>query len=100
MRDLVARNPFAGRIGIEPGKLMVLFLASDPAEEAMKRLLMIDTGSEELHPGGRELYVHYPNGLGRTKFTAAVMERALKVAGTARNWNTVTKLLEMAVAVG
>jgi uncharacterized protein (DUF1697 family) len=34
--------------------------------------------------------------MGTSKLTPAVLERALKVPGTARNWNTVTKLLEMA----
>jgi uncharacterized protein (DUF1697 family) len=96
MRDVVARNPFAGRSGIEPNKLAVIFLARDPGAKARDRLLAIETDPEELHIGGRELYVYYPNGMGRSKFGAAVMERALKVAGTARNWNSVTKLLELA----
>ena len=96
MRDVVARNPFATRSGIEPNKLAVIFLARDPGQEARDRLLAIKTDPEELRIGGRELYVYYPDGMGRSKFTAAVMERTLKVAGTGRNWNSVTKLLEMA----
>ena len=49
---------------------------------------------EEL-PAPREA-AHYPNGMGRTKLPAALIEKTLKTAGTGRNWNTVTKLLEMA----
>jgi uncharacterized protein (DUF1697 family) len=96
MHEVVARNPFAQRSGIEPNKLAVIFLARDPGHEARGRLLAIKTDPEELRIGGRELYVYYPNGVGRAKFSAAGIERALKVAGTARNWNSVTKLLEMA----
>jgi uncharacterized protein (DUF1697 family) len=44
---------------------------------------------------GREVYVYFPDGMGRSKF-AALLARKLKNTGTARNWNTVVKLLEMA----
>jgi len=96
MREVVARNPFANRSDVAPNKLAVLFLARDPGQEARDRLLQIETGPEELRIGIRELYVYYLEGMGRSKFTAAVMERVLKVPGTARNWNSVAKLLEMA----
>ena len=59
----------------------------------MRRL---PVGPEELYITGRELYIYYPNGLGRTKLQLKLIERALKTPGTTRNWNTVTKLLEMA----
>jgi len=45
---------------------------------------------------GREVFVYYPNGMGRSKLSAALVEKTLKTPGTGRNWNTVTKLLEMA----
>jgi uncharacterized protein (DUF1697 family) len=99
MRDIVERNPFAGRSGLEPGKLIVAFLANDPGQEARERLGAVKADPEEYHFGGRELYVYYPNGMGRSKFTAAVIERTLKTGATARNWNTVTKLLDMAGAL-
>ncbi|HET7846525.1 MAG TPA: hypothetical protein VFL72_03465, partial [Acidimicrobiia bacterium] len=44
---------------------------------------------------GREIFLSYPNGQGRSKLDLAYFERVLGVAGTARNWNTVTKLLTM-----
>jgi uncharacterized protein (DUF1697 family) len=52
-------------------------------------------GPEEIKAHAREVFVYYPNGMGRSKLPA-VMERILKKAGTARNWNSVTSLLEMA----
>jgi uncharacterized protein (DUF1697 family) len=92
----IAKNPFAGRPGIEPGKLLVTFLASDPGAEARRKVLEIQADPEEVHMHGRELYIYYPNGIGRSKLSGAVLEKTLGTPGTARNWNSVTKLLEMA----
>ncbi len=99
LRDVIARNPFAGRGGIESNRLLVTFLAADPGDDARARVRAIQTNPEELHIDGRELYIYYPDGMGRSKLTAAVLDRALKTSGTGRNWNTVTKLLEMAEAL-
>jgi len=96
MRSVVARNPFAGRKGIEPGKLLVNFLASDPSKDAREKAFAIKIGPEELHLIGREAYIYFPNGQGRSKFPWPAIERALGTSGTGRNWNSVTKMLEMA----
>jgi uncharacterized protein (DUF1697 family) len=96
LRKLIAANPFAKRRGIEPGKLLVFFLANDPSPEAQEKVLRIKTGPEELRAEGRELYIHFPNGQGRSKLSTAVIEKTLMMPGTGRNWNTVRKLLEIA----
>jgi uncharacterized protein (DUF1697 family) len=96
MRDVVARNAFAKRRGIEPNKLLVTFLASDPGAEAREKVLQIKCDPEELRIEGQELYIYFPNGIGRSKLSLAALERALKTTGTGRNWNSVTKMLEMA----
>jgi uncharacterized protein (DUF1697 family) len=96
MRDVVARNPFAKRRDIEPGKLIVTFLAGDPGEPAREAVRKVKIGPEELRIEGRELYVYFPDGMGRSKLPVAAISRMLKVPGTARNWNSVTKMLEMA----
>jgi uncharacterized protein (DUF1697 family) len=43
----------------------------------------------------REIFVHYPGGSGRSKLDLAYFEKQLGLAGTARNWNTVTKLVAL-----
>ena len=96
MRDVIARNPFAGRRDIEPGKLLVVFLASDPGAAARDAVQKIKTDPEELRASGGEVYIYYPGGMGRSKLSWTGIEKMLKVAGTGRNWNTVTKLLAMA----
>lgn len=96
LKDVVAHNPFATRSGIEPGKLVVTFLVSDPSSEAREKFLALKADPEELRINGRELYIYYPNGMGRSKLSPALIERALKISGTARNWNSVTQLLALA----
>ena len=98
MRNIIARNPFASRKNIDPGKLVVSFLAEAPGAEDAKRLTNIKVGPEELHVSGRELYIYFPDGQGRSKLPAA-LDRAAKTPATARNWNTVSKLLAMAEAL-
>jgi len=96
MRAVVARNPFGKRRGLEPSKLLVTFLAADPGEEAREKVRGIKTDPEELRIDGRELYVYFPEGIGRSKLPTSAIEKVLNTPATARNWNTVTKLLEIA----
>ncbi len=96
MREVVVRNPFAKRRGIEPSKFLVSFLASDPGEEAREKVRQTKCDPEELRIEGRELYIYFPNGIGRSKLSLGVLEKTLKTPGTGRNWNSVTKVLEMA----
>jgi uncharacterized protein (DUF1697 family) len=97
LQDVIARNPFATRSGVPPNKLVVDFLASDPGPEARDRIRKLQGGPEELHLDGRELYIYFPDGQGRSKLPSSAIDKALKVPATARNWNTVTKLLELAL---
>jgi uncharacterized protein (DUF1697 family) len=96
LRDAIARNPFAKRAGIDPSRLLVTFLASDPSAEARDKLLKIKLHPEELRIAGRELYTYFPNGMARPTVSWAAIEKMLKTSGTGRNWNTVRKLLEIA----
>jgi uncharacterized protein (DUF1697 family) len=96
LKDVIARNPFATRRGLDPSKLLVTFLACDPGPEARAQVLQLKTEPDELHISGREIFTYYPNGMARPKVAWAAIERILKVSGTGRNWNSVTKLLEMA----
>jgi uncharacterized protein (DUF1697 family) len=95
LRDAIARTPFAKRRGIDASKLIVTFLAVDPSPEARDEIFRIKADAEEVQIDGRELYVYFPDGMGRSKVWPAI-EKALKKSGTGRNWNTVTKLLEIA----
>ena len=96
LRDVIARNPFAKRAGIDASKLLVSFLVSEPGAEARGNALRIKAEPEELRIDGREVYIYFPNGMARPNLSMALVERTLKTSWTGRNWNTVRKLMEMA----
>ena len=100
LRQTVAANPFAGRGDIEPGKLVVTFLVAQPRPEASDKLANLKKYPEELHLKGRDLYTYFPNGLGRSKLPWSSLGELLGTNGTARNWNSVVKMLEMAEELG
>lgn len=92
---VVQANPFAAMARADPGHLHVLFLRGDPAAGDVAALQAKIVGRETVAAGPGCLYACYPDGAGRSKLTIAVIERALKLRGTARNWNTVTKLASL-----
>lgn len=55
-------------------------------------------GRESLRVVGRQIYITYPDGIGRSKLSGALIERKLGTRGTGRNWNTVLKLMAMVQA--
>jgi uncharacterized protein (DUF1697 family) len=96
LRKAIAASPFAASRNLEPGKILVTFLSSEPGVEARATLLSLKSHPEELHLKGRELYIYFPDGAGRSKLPWSSVERLLKTTGTARNWNSVTKMLAIA----
>ncbi len=97
LETLVERNPFADRKDWAHNKLLVTFFDQDPIAEAVSDVNAMKLPPEEFRVLHREMYVYYPEGAGRSKFPAARISKLLKVSGTARNWSTVLKLLEMAI---
>jgi uncharacterized protein (DUF1697 family) len=91
---VAARNPFL-RKGAEPKLLHVVFLDRKPAAGAIDRVDPERSPGDLFSLNGRELYLDFPNGSGRSKLTLDYLERRLGVKGTARNWNTVLKLVEL-----
>lgn len=89
---VVAANPFlAGGEVRDPRTLHVAFLEKRPSTDPAS----VDQGRfapDAFVVAGRDAYLSYPNGSGRSKLTLASLERALGVLGTARNWRTVQRL--------
>jgi uncharacterized protein (DUF1697 family) len=88
-------SPYA-KAGAPPGRHHVTFLAASPQKKALSSLVLPDSGRDELVVDGREVYVHTPDGYANSKLTGTFLERRLGVLSTTRNWNTVTKLCELA----
>ena len=96
LRKAIAASPFLSRHDREPSKVLVTFLASEPGPQAQATLLSLKAHPEELHLNGRELYIYFPDGAGRSKLAWSSIAQLLKTTGTARNWNSVTKMLAIA----
>ncbi len=96
MRRIVKKNPFGRRSAIEPAKLHVYFLNRVLSRPAVAQLKNLSLDPEELIPSNSELFIYFPNGAGQSKLPWRTVEKICTAPGTARNWNTVTKLLEMA----
>jgi uncharacterized protein (DUF1697 family) len=95
-RSLVTRNPFLAEVVNDPGHLLVMCLKERPAAGRVAALRGAIKGRERIEGSGRELYIHYIDGVGTSKLTTALIEKVLETRGTARNWNTVLKLKAIA----
>ncbi len=96
MRQAIAANPFADRKGIDPAKLLITFLTAEPHADAKQKLSTLKPHPEEIHLIGREMYIYFPDGAGKSKLQWSQVEKMTKVQGTARNLNSVTKMLAIA----
>jgi uncharacterized protein (DUF1697 family) len=91
----LARNPFLAE-GADPQALHVMFLAGEPGAASLAKLDPQRSPGDRFVVLGRDVYLHLPNGMARTKLTNDYFDRALATVSTVRNWRTATKLLEMA----
>lgn len=89
---IVANNPYPQAAADDPSHLVVMALKKAPAAAAVAALRSGIAGRETVTAAGKQLYVVYPDGIGTSKLTNAVIERKIGVAGTARNWNTTLKI--------
>jgi uncharacterized protein (DUF1697 family) len=95
MAAVVARDPFAGR-PLDPKLYQVSFLSAEPDPARLRALEDAVEAPEELVPGGREIYTWHPNGIARSALAKQISAKKLGVEVTARNWRTVTALLDLA----
>jgi uncharacterized protein (DUF1697 family) len=96
MKKIISANPFLGEPGFDPSKMAVIFLESKPSDAQVLEVAGIDYPPDKFQINGSEIYVYCPNGFGKTKLYTNFFEAKLRVTGTARNWRTVNKLMEMA----
>jgi uncharacterized protein (DUF1697 family) len=96
MQKVLAGNPFLKEKGIDATRLHVTLLAANPPESAQNALPELKSGRDRFVCLGREIYLHCPDGYGRSKLSNNAFEKLLSVRATTRNWNTVKKLCEMA----
>ena len=93
MRQVVASNPFD--TSGDPRLLHVAFLENTPGAEAVSRLDPERSPPDAFAVRGRNVHLHYPNGVARSKLTNEYLAAQLQTVSTMRNWRTVLTLLEM-----
>src|SRR3954464_14963184 len=94
---VVERDPF-GAVADQPKLYQVSFLSDRLPPEVERELAAVDVAPERVAVHGREIYAWHPGGVQRSPLAKLLTDKKLGVAATARNWNTVTKLLELARA--
>ncbi|MEO8688962.1 MAG: DUF1697 domain-containing protein [Solirubrobacteraceae bacterium] len=92
---VVKRNPLAD-VADDPKRHQVSFLSAKPEAAVVRALEAADVAPEQVVVHGREIYAWHPGGIQRSPLVKLLTDRELGVTATARNWNTVTKLLELA----
>ncbi len=92
--QIASAHPFAS-LGLDDKLLHVALLDREPEERVIDMIDPADYLPDRLEPDGREIYLAYPNGSGRSKLNQGLLETRLGVTVTARNWRTVTKLADM-----
>jgi uncharacterized protein (DUF1697 family) len=95
--DVIARDPFRG-VAVNPSRYLVSFLSGKPDAKLVRELAAVDVAPERVASRGREIYSWHPNGIQASALAKLLAKQPLGVSATARNWNTVTKLLALADA--
>ena len=85
LAKIVVSNPFPNEAEEDPGHLLVMFLKEPASASAFSAFLKKHSGPEVVKHKNKELYIYYPEGVGRSKLK-------IPFNGTARNWNTVLKV--------
>jgi uncharacterized protein (DUF1697 family) len=95
LADVVERNPLE-KVARNPKRYQVSFLSAELDPDVMPKLEATAAAAERVVVIGREIYAWHPEGVARSKLWAMLAGPGLGVTATARNWTTVTKLLEIA----
>lgn len=96
LKTIIAENPFVKRKKIDPEKIHVTFLSTNPQPAYLSAINPIQFPPDEYIIIGKEIFLHCPVSYGETKLSNKFFETKLKVTATTRNWKTVNTLAEIA----
>lgn len=95
MEQVIANNPFSFTEKEDTKRWYVSFLPSEPSAEALEKLRIYEDGPDKLRFVGREMYVLYEVSVSQSALSKVPLDRILGMPITARNWNTVNKLVNV-----
>ncbi len=94
LENVATGNPFPTE-DVKPAFLHVMFLAEPASAKNIETLDHDRSQPDEFEVKGQEIFLRFPKGSGRSKLTIDYFEKKLGTKATARNWNTVLKVLEL-----
>jgi len=98
LRAGLAANPFVAEAEADAARVHIMFLSAVPEPDRVAQLEPGRFGADRFALIGSDLFLHYPEGAGRSKMNLDYFEKRLHVRGTARNLKTVAKLIELSNA--
>jgi len=96
LQGIISTNPFLIDSAIDTKKLHITFLVDGPAKSILNQVKEMQDKQDEFVISGQEVYLHCPNGYGRTKYSNAYFEKKLGNPATTRSWQTVVNLADIA----
>ena len=95
LKAIAHANPFSEEVKAHPNHVQVFFHHDAVDAALIDAVANIYDGPERLRAIGRELYIDYPDDIGHSKLPQAMAKVKFPKAATARNWNTLVKLIEL-----
>lgn len=96
IRKILSSNPFLTEKNFDPAKMAVIFIRENLDSSHIRKVADVDYPPDKFKIIGNEIFTFCPNGFGRTKIYTGFFEKKMKVKGTARNWNTIMTILDLA----
>jgi uncharacterized protein (DUF1697 family) len=93
--NLAAFNPYLTEPDFDPSKMAVIFLHETPLDFQIQKVSEVNFPPDKFIITGDEIFIYCPNGFGRTKLYTGFFEKKMNVKGTARNWKTITTILNL-----
>lgn len=90
LEEVIGSNPFRKKEG---KALYVMFMKEAPKIDPKEVIDPVKDRTEEYFLSEKQIYLHFPNGYGKTKLSNPFLEKKLKVVATTRNWNTLNALV-------
>ena len=96
LKLVVASNPFLLQPAISQEGMHVTFLSAKPSQEGLARIMEMNHLPDQFLPVDKYVFLHCPNGYGKTRLTNNFFESKLNVTATTRNWRTLNELIRLA----
>ena len=96
IREIISLNPFLSEERFDPARMAVIFVHEKISGDHIQKVADLDYPPDKFRIIGNDIFTFCPDGFGNTKLYTNFFERKMGITGTARNWKTITTLLNIA----